>query len=84
MNLSELYEDKREKLGKKSLKNEKVRVRDMKKFEEIMKRCKKERVIVGRGVWKNENEGKGREIFDYKNFENERNKEKGGLIEKSI
>jgi len=82
--LNELKGKKREKMGGERSKNEKVRVGDVKNFEEIMKRCRKESSMAGRRIWKIENRVKERESFKSLNLEIERNGEKGGLFEEDI
>ena len=62
--LNELKNRNVRKIEKKSLKNEKVRVGDVKIFEGIMKRCRKESSMMGRGLWRLENRVKEREFFD--------------------
>lgn len=73
-----------EKRDKKSLKNEEVRVGDVKLFEEIMKKCRKESFMAGRRIWKIENSVKERIFLKICYGKIERNEEKGGLIEENI
>ena len=82
--LNELKSKIMERINKKSSKNEKVRVRDVKILEEIMKRCRKESSMMGGGIWKIENGGKEWEILKSLNLEVERKEEKGGLTNRDI
>mgnify|MGYP001587002857 CR=1 FL=1 len=84
--LNELNKKKVDKIDKKWLGNEKVRVNRDLFLEEIMKRCKKESVIIGKRIWKIENKKenlKVREIFDFENFEMKGIRKREVLFKKS-
>ena len=65
---------------KRRLENEKVRVKNVKVFEKIMKKCKNESFMMGRRIWKIENWGKERVFFGVNKEDNERNVEKGRFV----